>query len=414
MKYSTILLNHSKKILLIFFGLILAILFLELLIRLAINFLPDNYLPTHGIYQKSSSIIGQKLVPNSKGIWSREGFSKVKINSKGWNDYERHYEKKEKIIRIAVVGDSFIEAFHVNKSNAVGPVMELWLNNNCGSISNDYTFEVLSFGASGWGTAQMYLTIRDEVILYKPDYVVLAFFPGNDLKNNIYELELNPYRPYFELKNDDLVLSRLPSIDSNLKREIYRFIRDNLIIAQLARESIANILWEISLENKIKESHMNIESMNDYDKKLKLIKDATWGNSLDSNFVTNSWELLESLLLKISKDLEINNSELITLIVSRAEIVDYEEEYVKEMAKKNNISNIFYPEDRLENFGKQNNIPIISISRYMSDLNWSKNNEITKFHGFNSSDSLGTGHWNENGHKFAGEIIGKKICQIYD
>jgi len=77
MKYSTILLNHSKKILLIFFGLILAILFLELLIRLAINFLPDNYLPTHGIYQKSSSIIGQKLVPNSKGIWSREGFSKV-------------------------------------------------------------------------------------------------------------------------------------------------------------------------------------------------------------------------------------------------------------------------------------------------------------------------------------------------
>ena len=120
------------------------------------------------------------------------------------------------------------------------------------------------------------------------------------------------------------------------------------------------------------------------------------------------------LALEISKDLEINNSELITLIVSRAEIVDYEEEYVKEMAKKNNISNIFYPEDRLENFGKQNNIPIISISRYMSDLNWSKNNEITKFHGFNSSDSLGTGHWNENGHKFAGEIIGKKICQIYD
>lgn len=406
--------NYPKKIFLIFFGLILAILFLELFIRLAINFLPDNYLPTYGIYQKSSSIIGQKLVPNSKGVWSREGFSKVEINSKGWNDYERNYEKKEKIIRIAVVGDSFIEAFQVDKSNAVGSVMELWLNNNCDSISNDYTFEVLSFGASGWGTSQMYLTIRDEVILYKPDYVVLAFFPGNDLKNNIYELELNPYRPYFELKNDDLVLSRSPIIESNLKREIYRFVRDNLIIVQLIRESIVNIYWQTSLEDKIKETHSNIESMNDYEKKLKLIEDATWGNSLDSNFVMNAWELLESMLLKTSKDLAIHNSELITLIVSRAEIVDYEEDYVGKMAKSNNISNIFYPEDRLENFGKQNNIPIISISRYMSDFNWSKKIGVTKFHGFKSSDSLGTGHWNENGHKFTGEIVGEKICQIYD
>jgi len=406
--------NYPKKIFLIFFGLILAILFLELFIRLAINFLPDNYLPTYGIYQKSSSIIGQKLVPNSKGVWSREGFSKVEINSKGWNDYERNYEKKEKIIRIAVVGDSFIEAFQVDKSNAVGSVMELWLNNNCDSISNDYTFEVLSFGASGWGTSQMYLTIRDEVILYKPDYVVLAFFPGNDLKNNIYELELNPYRPYFELKNDDLVLSRSPIIESNLKREIYRFVRDNLIIVQLIRESIVNIYWQTSLEDKIKETHSNIESMNDYEKKLKLIEDATWGNSLDSNFVINAWELLESMLLKTSKDLAIHNSELITLIVSRAEIVDYEEDYVGKVAKSNNISNIFYPEDRLENFGKQNNIPIISISRYMSDFNWSKKIGVTKFHGFKSSDSLGTGHWNENGHKFTGEIVGEKICQIYD
>ena len=406
--------NYPKKIFLIFFGLILAILFLELFIRLAINFLPDNYLPTYGIYQKSSSIIGQKLVPNSKGVWSREGFSKVEINSKGWNDYERNYEKKEKIIRIAVVGDSFIEAFQVDKSNAVGSVMELWLNNNCDSISNDYTFEVLSFGASGWGTSQMYLTIRDEVILYKPDYVVLAFFPGNDLKNNIYELELNPYRPYFELKNDDLVLSRSPIIESNLKREIYRFVRDNLIIVQLIRESIVNIYWQTSLEDKIKETHSNIESMNDYEKKLKLIEDATWGNSLDSNFVMNAWELLESMLLKTSKDLAIHNSELITLIVSRAEIVDYEEDYVGKVAKSNNISNIFYPEDRLENFGKQNNIPIISISRYMSDFNWSKKIGVTKFQGFKSSDSLGTGHWNENGHKFTGEIVGEEICQIYD
>ena len=406
--------NYSKKVFLICFGLILAILFLELLIRLSINFLPDNYLPTYGIYQKSSSIIGQTLVPNSKGIWNREGFSNVKINSKGWNDYERNYEKNEKTIRVAVVGDSFIEAFHVKKSNAIGPIIESWLNKNCNSIPEDYAFEVLSFGASGWGTGQMYLAIREEVILYEPDYVVLAFFPGNDLKNNIYELELNPYRPYFELINDELVLTRSPIIGSNLKRDIYRFFRDNLIIVQLFRESIVNIFWEASFQEKIKETHNNTESMNHYDKKLKLIEDATWGNSLNSAFVIDAWELLESILLKTFKDLKNNNSELITLIVSRAEIVDYRKDYVEKMANNNNILNIFYPEDRLETFGQQNNIEIVSISRYMSDFNWNKNNEITQFHGFKSSNTLGAGHWNEIGHKFAGEITGKKICEIYD
>ena len=154
--------------------------------------------------------------------------------------------------------------------------------------------------------------------------------------------------------------------------------------------------------------------MNHYDKKLKLIEDATWGNSLNSAFVIDAWELLESILLKTFKDLKNNNSELITLIVSRAEIVDYRKDYVEKMANNNNILNIFYPEDRLESFGQQINIEIVSISRYMSEFNWNKNNEITQFHGFKSTNTLGAGHWNETGHKFAGEITGKKICEIYD
>ena len=94
---------------------------------------------------------------------------------------------------------------------------------------------------------------------------------------------------------------------------------------------------------------------------------------MDSVYVTKAWKLLESILLKTSKDLEIHKSKLITLIISRSEIVDYEEDYVKnDWAINNNIANIFYPELRLEEFGKQNNIPIASISRNISDFNWNK------------------------------------------
>ena len=59
------LLNYSKKLVLILFGLFLSFLFLEVLIRLSLNFFPNEYLPTYGIYQKSFPVIGHKNIPNS-------------------------------------------------------------------------------------------------------------------------------------------------------------------------------------------------------------------------------------------------------------------------------------------------------------------------------------------------------------
>ena len=395
-------------------GFLVALIILELIIRLLFIFITPNFLPSHGIYQEVDPIIGQKIIPNSNGIWTKEGFSKIEINSKGWNDYEREYFKNEKTIRVAIIGDSFIEALQVDKSNSIGAFTESWLNNNCNSIPDDKNVEVLSFGASGWGTSQMYLAIVNEVILYNPDYVILSFFPGNDLKNNMYELELNPYRPYFELKNNELILSRVPETNNSLKRKVYKIFRDNFKLVQLIREPLANIFWNISREENIKQSDNDNSSLGQYDKKLKLIDGATWGNNLNTDIVSNAWLLLESILIKTSKDLEIHNSKLITMIVSRAEVVDQEKEFVKNWATNNNISNIFYSEERLEKFGKKHNIPMVPIAKHMSNFNWEQNNDFIHFHGFESSNNLGSGHWNENGHKFSGRIVGEKICKIHN
>ena len=102
--------------------------------------------------------------------------------------------------------------------------------------------------------------------------------------------------------------------------------------------------------------------------------------------------------------------ELFTLVVSRGEVVDNRKNEVQEWALKNNLSNIFYPEERVEKFGEKNEIPVISISRMMTDLNWDSSKEITYFHGFD--DALGAGHWNKDGHSLASTIIGEKICNL--
>ena len=55
--------------------------------------------------------LGSTLRPNAEGWWTKEGFTYVKINSRGFRDYEHALQKPKDTIRIAILGDSFSEAF---------------------------------------------------------------------------------------------------------------------------------------------------------------------------------------------------------------------------------------------------------------------------------------------------------------
>src|SRR5690606_22535722 len=56
-----------------------------------------------------------------------------------------------------------------------------------------------------YGTAQEFLALQEYVLPYRPDVVVLGFFAGNDLSNNVRDLEQNPDRPYFTLSGSTLI-----------------------------------------------------------------------------------------------------------------------------------------------------------------------------------------------------------------
>ena len=394
-------------------GSILALFLLEGAVRLALMFVPDHKLPTYGIYQKSDPVLGHKLLPNLKGVWNREGFSIVETNSQGWNDYERAFEKPVNTVRIAIVGDSFVEALQVDKSKTLGKMTENWLNSNCPYKINGSreTYEVLLFGASSWGTAQMYLASINEVILFDPDYVVVAFFPGNDLKNNIYVVEGDPYKPYFEITDDNqILLIHEPSRDNSLTKSIYRWGRNRSRVIQLSREFLIPFVEKSKakrLESLVSQQEGSNEKRVD-----QLINEGIWGINGETEFVENAWLLAERLLLETKLELKSFGIEMMILVVSEGQVVDREQEVVRKWAEEKSITNLFYPEDRLEDFGMENDILIIPVGKDMAFHNWSENGVITSFHGF--GNQTGDGHWNENGHAFVGETIGKKICEDLD
>ena len=103
--------------------------------------------------------------------------------------------------RIALLGDSFIEAFEVPYQQTVGEVVERRL-----SAARGTPVEVLNFGVGGYGTTQELLTLRHEVWKYSPDLILLAVTTGNDISDNYRPLSQGSYRPFYEYQGSRLVL----------------------------------------------------------------------------------------------------------------------------------------------------------------------------------------------------------------
>jgi hypothetical protein len=148
---------------------------------------------------------GSRLRAGTTGWWTSEGHGYVSVNKFGMRGPETIVRKPENVTRIAVLGDSFMEALQVNYEQSFCGRLESRLNEMQAAGSGN-RFEVLNFGVSGYGTAQELLMLRHHVWQFEPDLVLLGFFPENDIRNNSRALEQTDTKPYFYLDSGRLKL----------------------------------------------------------------------------------------------------------------------------------------------------------------------------------------------------------------
>ncbi len=149
-------------------------------------------------------LTGSKLRPGMEGWQQDEGRAYVKISSEGLRDREHSVAKPAGTYRIAVLGDSYAEAMQVAQDKAFWWLLPQRLE-AC-HFAGGKKIETINFGVSGYGTSHELLTLRERVWQYSPDLVLLAFFPGNDVRNNSKALEGEKGRAYFSLKDGKLFL----------------------------------------------------------------------------------------------------------------------------------------------------------------------------------------------------------------
>jgi hypothetical protein len=108
---------------------------------------------------------------------------RVIFNAAGMRDVEWAERKPDGVLRIAVLGDSFMEGYSVNLEDSFHRRLEAVLR------GAGYRVEVLNFGVGGYGTLQEYLVFRDSASRYSPGVVLLGFCLANDVRNNSRTLE---------------------------------------------------------------------------------------------------------------------------------------------------------------------------------------------------------------------------------
>jgi hypothetical protein len=112
-----------------------------------------------------------RYAPNQQGVWRlrNEVAAPYRINAQGWNsgagDYV--YDRRAGTTRVAVVGDSYVEALQVAPGDSSAEVLGRALGEDSGRAG------VYRFGISGAALSQYVHMVEREVKDYRPDWIVV-------------------------------------------------------------------------------------------------------------------------------------------------------------------------------------------------------------------------------------------------
>lgn len=369
-----------------------AIILMEILFRLA-----NISYPYFTYFTIPDAATGYRLRPNAEGWQRSEGEVYLSINSMGLRDEEHLKKKAKNTIRIALLGDSFAEARHVSLEKTFWNVAEKKLR-SC-YATRDREVEFVNFGVSGYGTAQELLMLRSFVWEYSPDVVLLATFIGNDLADNVRALSGNSYQPYFTESGGTLFFDK-----SFQNTKWYSFRTSSIgsgLLTLLTRSRTLQVINRGRLFLIQKKRDTDPKNVGLYSVVYTKPKSAEW---------KRAWNITERLISTMAKETKAHGSRFAVVMTTNGGSVhpdpDVRERFKKELA----VPNLFYPEKRIGALGKQQGFPVLALAPLLQKR---ATRQQIFFHGFLNTQ-FGAGHWNEDGHRAAGEILAQTLCEKFN
>lgn len=340
--------------------------------------------------------------PNFVGLYTKEGHSCYAINSEGWRDRQHDIVKPANVFRIAIIGDSYVEALQIERKNTFWSMLESDLQ------QKGWNVEMLVFGMSGFDAATAYQALQHHVIKYEPNLVVFMFYPGNDLRDSVREISDISWKPYYTLDSSgNLVLDHSfeSFVDSHRFISAYRRIRNSSLVLLYTEQGIRNGLRSLqtykqekkaeATNNKAEAVNNKVEATNNnegYLPEAGLSGSEIYSEPEPDSLYDDAWQVTEKLVLTMKEYSELHEAEFMVVGITNGDRM-YKQEITLNFDP-------FYPEKRMEEFSSQNGIYYLPLAYRFLEIHQEKGIFL---HGF--GDHLGRGHWNENGHQEAAKAI---------
>jgi hypothetical protein len=381
---------------------------------------------------------GWALMPGGAGWQREEGGAYVKINRDGFRGPQRTREKPKGVFRVAVLGDSFTEAQQLPYEQTFSAVIERELA-RCPVLSRNKKVEVLNFGVDSYGTAQELLTLDEQALAFSPDVVVVAVFTGNDIRNNSLDLEGDKCRPFFDVRNAALVpvgpftesptfrlscmarfLSRYSQVLNMLgqaKSQLREIIRRRVAAQHAAaapklaeRPAVPNNgaaaadVHVTALAGAPRDSASPSPPLQQGRHEAGL-NDKIYLPSTDETW-QRAWRVTEAELAAIAQKARVHGAQVLVVTLSTAIQVYPDASVSAAYARELGVADVFEPERRLAAAAARDGYPELNLAPLMAA--YAQTHHVF-LHGF-ANTTPGWGHWNELGHRIAGELIAQRIC----
>lgn len=350
--------------------------------------------------------LGWAMRPGVEGWFTTEGRAYVKVNTAGFRDRPHPLDKPAGVYRVAVVGDSAVEARQVDMKATFWWQLQEKLR-GCPALGGR-DVEVLAFGVSGYGTAQQYLLMESTALRYQPDLVLLAF-AGNDVVNNSARLESENERPFFlpdgeGLKLDASFTSRREFLNrSSTLFEAYRQASDWLRLVQLVQAARHGVqIWREAGGANADTAALGRKRVPGVEPSANI---AVFAPPQDPA-LAEAWMITERIMAQMNRLAARHNARFALTLITHSAQVDPDRALRANLQAALGVQDVFYMDRRMEALGKREGFTVIPLA---PELQRRADAEKTYFHGFPNYHK-GWGHWNDIGHRAAADIIAPRLC----
>jgi hypothetical protein len=291
-------------------------------------------------------------------------------------DREYPVDKPDDALRVALLGDSFTASEYLHTGQKFEGLLEDGLTRELGR-----PVEILNFAISGSETWDHLQLLHLKALKYQPDVVFLAFYWGNDVKNNIEQLRAGNPNP-LEDEYDAPLAARIKAV----RKDINKWLWNHSLLYQVIHDGTGRL--ELLVKRWRQPEYLErIDRIVTGDAPatkpgvttLAERPAADTAASEDDTFFWDSagWELTRALILRLRDDAQAAGSRLVVLHFPSVGMV---------------LSGIPLPDAEFDAFLTANGIPYVSL-----------------FPGYRTMDPEelqrhaipGDGHWTPEGHRYA-------------